>query len=65
VVLSGDVLVSKMPGVNAGDLRKVKAVFDQTMLKMLTYSDCLVFSQKRDGQPLFNQLACADLDGDH
>jgi len=64
-VITGQVLVSKMPGVHAGDLRKVHASFDQTMLKLLAYSDCLVFSQKRDGQPLFNKLACADLDGDH
>mmetsp|Transcript_38729 Transcript_38729/g.32701 ORF Transcript_38729/g.32701 Transcript_38729/m.32701 type:complete len:127 (+) Transcript_38729:1991-2371(+) len=58
-------MVSKMPGVYAGDLRRVKSEYNHNFKKLLQYRDCIVFSQKKDGRPLFSKLANADLDGDH
>lgn len=46
-------------------MRKVSVEFNYNFRKLLNYRDCIVFSQKRDGRPLFSKLANADLDGDH
>lgn len=46
-------------------MRKVKLEYNYNFKKLLMYRDCLVFSQKRDGRPLFSKLSNADLDGDH
>lgn len=64
-VVMGEVMVSKMPGVYSGDYRKSRVEYNYNFKKLLQYRDCLVFSQKRDGRPLFSKLANADLDGDH
>lgn len=46
-------------------MRRVQAYYNHNCKKLLQYRDCIVFSQKRDGRPLFSKLANADLDGDH